>query len=151
VGCGTGRLGRALSKHVSSYLGIDLDNSAIRAAQALQHPAHVKFTMGDATKLPVGQFDVAMLVHVLEHLDEPEELLRNLCSVAPKLIVEVPDFNRCVLNRVRADLGMDFFSDEGHVREYTEPLLREHLEAGGWRPVQWTRSSISFAAVAVKG
>jgi SAM-dependent methyltransferase len=120
-----------LAPRVDSYLGIDFNEASIRAAKAFSPPSNVRFAVGDATELPEGQFDVAMLVHVLEHIDDPENLLRNLSRLAPTLIVEVPDFYRCGLNPVRLDVGVDFSSDDDHVREYTEALLRDQLERAG--------------------
>ena len=147
VGCRSGRLGRVLAHQVKSYLGIDIDATSVSAAQAVEHPPHVRFAVGDATELPAGQFDVVLLVHVLEHIDEPAQLLRNLAQLADTLIIEVPDFDRCVLNSVRLDLGMDFSSDDDHVCEYTEALLRDQLKATGWEAVEWARSPMSFAAL----
>lgn len=45
----------------------------------------------DATEeLPSGQFDVAILSHVMEHLDDPMPLLDSLVKRVPRLLVRVP-------------------------------------------------------------
>jgi SAM-dependent methyltransferase len=149
LGCGSGRLGRLLAQRVDSYVGIDLNEASIRIAQSLAHPPHVRFAIGDATQPPAEQFDVVILVHVLEHIDGPEGLLRTVARLAPTLIIEVPDFDHCVLNPVRLDLGVDFASDDDHVREYTRVVLRDQLEATGWRVSAWKHGPTSLAALAV--
>jgi SAM-dependent methyltransferase len=149
IGCGSGRIARELAARAQSVLGIDYDEAAIRAAQMIEHPPHVRFEVGDAHELdPETKYDVVMLVHVLEHIDDPHDLLASIGRLAPTLIVEVPAFDRCVLNPVRLDLGLDFSSDDDHVREYTKQLLSEQLEAAAWTVTEWARSPMSFAALA---
>jgi 2-polyprenyl-3-methyl-5-hydroxy-6-metoxy-1,4-benzoquinol methylase len=132
IGCGTGLHARMLVNRVGTYLGIDNQEAAITTAAGRIHAPQVAFRVGDARALPSGEFDVVLLAHVLEHIDEPEALLWEVARLAPCVIVEVPDFEKDILNRVRLDLGVDFSSDDDHVREYTEELLDAQLSATGW-------------------
>jgi SAM-dependent methyltransferase len=147
VGCGNGRLERLLAAHAQSILGIDYDASSIAKAQASGLPTHVHFEVGDARRLEQeAQYDVVTLIHVLEHIDDPQDVLVSLRRLAPTLVVEVPAFDRCVLNPVRRGLGLDFSTDDDHVREYSQELLQEQLESAGWIITDWARGPMSIAA-----
>lgn len=149
VGCGNGRLERLLAGRTKYMLGIDYDEAAIRVAQSDVHPPHVHFELADARELAAsGQYDVVTLIHVLEHIDDPHGLLTSVKRLARTLIVEVPAFDRCVLNPVRRDLGVDFSTDDDHVREYSQQLLQEQLEKAGWAITEWARGPMSIAALA---
>lgn len=150
VGCGTGRLGRLLADRVAAYLGIDIDRASVRTAQSLEHPAHVRFELRDAADLPAAQFDVVMLLHVLGNLDDPESVLESVARLAPRLIVEVPDFNHCLLNPVRLELGVDFWTDDDYVREYTQEILQRQLESTGWHISAWAHGPTALAALATR-
>jgi SAM-dependent methyltransferase len=150
IGCRDGRHGRLIADRVSSYLGIDLLPDVIFRAQGEPHSLNVRFEVGDARALPPGAFDIAIASHLIEHLDDPEEFLRDIGARVPRLIVEVPDFDHDLLNAVRLDIGVDFSSDDDHVREYTSDLLEQQLTATGWKVVDRARSPISIAVLAVR-
>lgn len=135
VGCGYGRLSRAIAPHVEFVLGVDVDQTAIAAARESSHPPNVSFEFRDVTDSLDGldQFDVGILSHVLEHLDDPGSVLSSLRSVCHRLLIEVPDFDADPLNLARLKLGRDFYTDADHVREYTEETLRQQLGDTGWR------------------
>lgn len=151
IGCGPGRLERVLADSTHSILGIDYDEGAIRAARATRHPPHIRFEVGDARDLSSdSSYTVVTLIHVLEHIDDPNDLLMEVARLAPTVIVEVPAFDRCVLNPLRRELGLDFSSDDDHVREYTQQLLQDQLEAAGWTVTDWARGPVSIAALATQ-
>jgi hypothetical protein len=77
--------------------------------------------------------DVVCLIGVLEHLDHPVSFLQSLRTVAPTLIVEVPDVEANPLNWARRRLpGCPWYSDADHVREYSRDSLLEHLARANW-------------------
>lgn len=155
LGCGTGRLSRLLGSCGHRVLAIDRDTAKIETARRAPASPNVTFVVGDVTKSLVGQiggarFDVALLVHLLEHLDEPESLLRELLGFAEWLVVEVPDFEADPLNRLRLSLDAPFFSDADHVREYTARMLQEQLDRSGWRLLQHRLRNGAIVALAAR-
>lgn len=138
IGCGGGRLCQLAAPHAGRVLGIDYDPRNIAVARAENAHPHVEFRLGDVTSvLPGEQFDLALLVAVLEHIEDVDQLLTQIHHVSRRLVVEVPDFDADPLNLVRRDLGCVWYTDGDHVREYTKPVLQQHLERNGWTPVQW--------------
>jgi hypothetical protein len=93
---------------------------------------------------------VALLSNVLEHVDDPDLLLRQVRRLAHTVIVQVPDFEADMVNRLRLKLGRPFYSDGDHVREYTVTMLRAHLERNGWTPRRIQQRGASIAAAALR-
>lgn len=148
IGCGTGRLCQMTGRYAGRVVGIDYDKALIAEAVRQNTSSHIDFRVGDVTTaLPGEQFDVALLVAVLEHIDDVDSLLRSIRAIAPTLIVEVPDFDADPLNLVRRDLSCVWYTDADHVREYTQPVLEEHLARNGWTPLIWKRRGGMMLAV----
>lgn len=90
VGCGFGSYGRDLLRDGYDWLGAEVSagDCAELARLGLPH-RHV-----DGKTLPFadGDFDAALCVEVLEHIEEPRAFLREVQRVAPRqLIVSVPN------------------------------------------------------------
>jgi SAM-dependent methyltransferase len=138
IGCGGGRLSQLAAKYAGRVVGIDYDPVNIGAAKAGNRHAHVEFRLGDVTSvLPGERFDLAVVVAILEHIEDVDGLLRQIHRVAPRLVVEVPDFDQDVFGLVRRNLGCVWYTDADHVREYTRDVLKQHLERNGWKPTRW--------------
>lgn len=138
IGCGGGRLSQLAAPHAGRVVGIDYDPQKLAIARAENRYSHVEFRLGDITAvLPGEEFDLAILVAVLEHIDDVDQLLGQVHHVARRLLVEVPDFDADALNLVRRDLGCVWYTDGDHVREYTRPVLAQHLQRNGWTPIRW--------------
>ncbi len=149
IGCGFGYWCRIASKYAKTVVGIDYDENKIRQARKQTKAENVEFLVGNVTKdLQDRKFDVALLSHVLEHIDDPDTLLRQLKNVAKTLIVEVPDFENDPLNWVRLKQGCCFYSDSDHVREYTLDSLLAQLERNDWRVTEHERRKGLMLAVA---
>lgn len=134
IGCGTGRWCRIAARHAGKVVGIDRNAESIMAARRLSQADNIEYVVGDITEgLTSRKFDVALLIHVLEHVDKVDPLLAAVCRIASTLVVEVPDFEADPLNSVRRNLGCRYYSDGDHVREYTVTMLREQLERNGWK------------------
>lgn len=138
VGCGGGWWSRELATVAREVVGVDHQPSVIEYARAHTTATNVTYRVGDASDAADGEsFDLAILIHVLEHVEDPTGLLRSMHGVARKIAVEVPDFESDPLNRARLAIGEDYSSDADHVREYTLDLLREQLQATGWEPISF--------------
>ena len=57
----------------------------------------------------------------------------------PRLLVKVPLVDNHWWKLVKKDIGLFYLDGMDHRREYTEELLREQLEASGWRIIEMIR------------
>ncbi|MEA2006622.1 MAG: class I SAM-dependent methyltransferase [Patescibacteria group bacterium] len=121
VGCGDGRLISELASSDSSgsYVGVDLSESAILLAKAMnQNLKNAKFLLKNVGQIE-GEFDIVVLNEVLEHIPD-EDLgvftgnVMNKVKSGGVLIVTVPSVN-VKLN-------------EKHFRHYNLEMLRKQFE-----------------------
>ena len=120
-----------------------LDGSPLLAATALRRYG-TSAVAGRVDQLPVGagSFEVALLLDVIEHLEDPVATLREARRIlAPEglLVVNVPAHPRLWSG---ADEAL------GHVRRYTRPLLVQHLQDAGFE-VTWSSHVFSWLVAPV--
>ena len=148
VGCGTGRWSIVAASKAKHVLGIDYD--PVNLEIAISHNSKAEFILGDITSgiLSKSSFDVALLIHILEHLDEPGEMLKILRKICSTVIIEVPDRESNPLNWARINLGLDYYTDADHLREFNSNEIVELLSQTGWIQNSITRKGGSLIIVA---
>jgi SAM-dependent methyltransferase len=128
-----------------SVTGLEASAEAIAIARVQLGESRVHAILGE---LPAGvpadrRFDVVTAIDVLEHLEHPVESLRAVrAALEPEgwLFATVPAWE--FLWTVHDDTNH-------HFRRYTPALLREQLEAGGFRVAWWSGyNALLFPAVA---
>jgi SAM-dependent methyltransferase len=94
IGCGDGALLAELSaRHIGASLtGFEISEAALELARGRSIPRVGRLEQFDGRRLPAadGEFDLAVLSHVLEHVPEPVALMREAARVTAAVIVEVP-------------------------------------------------------------
>jgi SAM-dependent methyltransferase len=136
IGCGTGAvLERAHQLGIgTSYSAFDVSPQAIAFVKTLEIP-FVRLEAGDGVQLLRTldhKYDLVILSHVLEHVAEPEELLRTALGAAKYVFVEVPLESSLGLNlkwRVLERFGRSRIDNmSGHIRFYSK---RSFLDSVG--------------------
>jgi 2-polyprenyl-3-methyl-5-hydroxy-6-metoxy-1,4-benzoquinol methylase len=90
LGCGDGYFTSLLAAKGYRAIGIDGMQTAVelarKAVSATPHAANAEFAVGNicATPLPAGTFDVIACLDVIEHLDDPHSLLREIQRIGKK-------------------------------------------------------------------
>ncbi len=129
IGSGSGDLTRMLARWAVSVVGVDNDRDCIEAAQEGRQPSNVQFLVGEAEECLAStdtKFDVVILSHVLEHLEDPVLLLEKASNQCDFVYLEVPDFESGPNNEYRRILKRPLnFSDADHLYEFD----RVELEA----------------------
>jgi SAM-dependent methyltransferase len=86
LGCGLGRISRALARRFAAVLGVDVSDEMVSRATEL-HPRdlypNLRFSSSDGLTLPVQDesFDFAFSYEVLQHMPSHEVIVRNLQEV----------------------------------------------------------------------
>jgi len=96
VGCGNGIITRSLGKAGFKVNGIDISNKAIEKAKASNDLPNVNFNVISAEELAISQqkYDCVICSEVLEHLYQPQDLLKILYQSLEEngiLVVTVPN------------------------------------------------------------
>jgi SAM-dependent methyltransferase len=134
IGCGTGAVLQFLhSMHFAEdYACIDVAFSAVRFVRQSCKDFVQRAFVGLAGALPVqdAAFDVAILTHVVEHLDDPVPAIREASRVARYVVVEVPT-EKVLSNMIRTRvLQHPYASIEGagHVQFWSPKSIVAFLE-----------------------
>jgi SAM-dependent methyltransferase len=124
IGCGEGSVIQRLAEldYGEEFVGFEISHSAIEMAERLSYARPTSFVAYDGSRVPAedGSFDLAILSHVIEHVEEPRSLLAEARRVARNVFVEVP----LELN-LRTPSQFEW-TDVGHINLYN-PLLLKHL------------------------
>jgi 2-polyprenyl-3-methyl-5-hydroxy-6-metoxy-1,4-benzoquinol methylase len=150
VGCGAGGVGRAIRDRATRLVGIEMDDQAAQIARQ----AYDEVLVGDVNaKLADLEppFDTILAYDVLEHLPDPESVLRGLLAVAAPgalLHVSVPNARHFTLVRdlvVRGTFGYTAWGhrDSTHVHWLTRRDLVALLEAAGWSVERTAHAELS--------
>lgn len=122
LGCGEGTLSNQIAAQVSEIIAIDHNAGLTASASARFKAPNLKFETGDAAKFLSENskpFDVLILSHVLEHLDNPEAFLREHAKHFSSIYIEVPDLERTPLNEYRQKLKSSLsYADTDHIWEF---------------------------------
>lgn len=76
------------------------------------------------------QFDLAILSHVVEHVEHPRTLLHEVRRIARHVYVEVPLEVVSLRNNLRGDWKLD---TTGHINYYDRHLIRRLMQTSGWK------------------
>lgn len=135
IGTGTGRMLELFAGRIDRGLGIDLNPQMLDAARSRLDEGgltNCAVRQGNVYNLDVapGEFDVAMLHHVLHFLDDPESAIREAAaSVRPGGTVVIVDFAPHELDFLRTDYA--------HYRlGFAEEELSQWCAAAGLRDVK---------------
>lgn len=122
VGCKSGDIAYSIAEKAREVIAIDYDPVAINKAKSEFKKDNLFFYNKEAfqfLKENNRSYDVLILSHILEHLDNPKQFLTDISKYVNKIYVEVPDFDRTFQNTYRLDLGLKLvYSDDDHVSEF---------------------------------
>jgi SAM-dependent methyltransferase len=136
VGCGDGALLAELSSRGfgRTLAGFDISPAAVELARSRRIARVESIEVFDGVRLPVadGAFDLGVLSHVLEHVEGPGKLLREVARASRAVIVEVPlERNASAVRASRRAQSQKI----GHVQTLDRPAVAAMVEDAGLRVV----------------
>ena len=128
IGCGLGFLLSGIPDGWEKY-GVELSAFAVERARTYGTIHH-----GDlaSAHYPSGHFDVVVLHHVIEHVDDPAALLREALRVLKpggKLLLGTPDFDGAMARRFGENYRL--LQDPTHVSLFTNDSMHRFLRDHG--------------------
>ena len=130
LGCGTGFVTSAISKKYEKY-GLEVGRDSYNFAKKYFNKMHLGALKKSTYKN--NFFDVILLLHVLEHVKNPIELLEtiiNILNPAGKLIIGTPNFDSACARRYGKKFRM--LNDKTHISLFSDHKLVELLSDIGY-------------------
>lgn len=144
VGCGEGAvLVELSSKGFSNEIyGSELSPSGVDVTSKRDIPGLIECRVADGSKLPYpdGRFDLAILAHVVEHVEDPRAVLKEAARVARHVYIEVPLELRWRMRRNYADGFL------GHINFYSNQAFRLLVQTSDLRIVRQKVTQPSWEA-----
>jgi 2-polyprenyl-3-methyl-5-hydroxy-6-metoxy-1,4-benzoquinol methylase len=136
IGAGYGFFLEGLSRRgFSEVMGVEISEE--RRALALEHcSAPIIDYDVDDPKADIGRFEIITLFHVLEHVADPIDFLRQtgkLLAPGGVLVVEVPNVDEMLLDTCQA--YNDFYWIRAHLHYFSQETLRECFRRAGFDKV----------------
>jgi SAM-dependent methyltransferase len=125
LGCGLGGYSRALGERGFDCYALDVADEYVEAARGIG----VRADRYDGQRIPLEDdaVDTVILIEVIEHLEEPEALLREAARVAGRnVLVTTPN---CTQNFGSVPIEFSHMLDVDHRQFFTVASLRELLDA----------------------
>ena len=143
IGAGDGAVLDELSgaKFAESYSALEVSESAIEVIQnrGIDGLSEVTLFDGYAAPLDDADYDLAVLSHVVEHVEHPRLLLREAARVAGHVFVEVP-------LELKQRTPRDFkWTSTGHINIYSPLPIRHLLQSTGLEIVTERITNPSYA------
>ena len=135
IGSGDGVLLELLSEETDGFVeglwAVEIAESAVAATKRRNIPKLRACCLFDGYTLPFGddEFDVAIMSHVLEHVEYPRRILYEAARVSRHVFVEVP-------LELTARLAEDHvFGTTGHINFYSRKSIRRLVQSCGFEVV----------------
>lgn len=158
LGCASGYFAKELLKKNCRVWGIDADEQVVKEAKKYCIDAKV-IDFDDIDTLPFKKsfFDYILLLDILEHLRNPDKLLKLLRKYLKrdgKIIISVPNVAfisiRLALLRGKFDYRKIGIMDETHLHFYTKKSLIDLIRKSGWKIVDFDTAS-GFSQITLIG
>ena len=128
-GGGTGVITHALLENGNSvaYLDHSQDASNSAVTKFSDNPNFTLLLPENLLACANKSFDLVILSHVLEHVQDRTSLLKELRQLTRKIHIEVPDYSSDPLNYARSIFQLSVHKDDDHVVEFTIESLQSLL------------------------
>lgn len=130
IGCATGYIGVVLKKQGNYVVGIDITKNNIAKAKKVLDEAYVFDIENDNVKVLGKNYDLIIIMEVIEHLFDPEVALKRFLPLLKphgRLLVSTPNIVQ-IYNRLKMFLGIFEYKEEtvvnkSHIHFFTRPTF----------------------------
>lgn len=143
IGCGDGAFGKILKSRGAFIIGVDISAKAIKSASNIFDKTILIDLNNKKTNLRRGSVDIVVASEVIEHLYNPDNLLREsrrILKIGGFLILSTPNVmywgNRIKFLNGEFRYTKSGVFDESHLHFYTHSTLGEVLDKNGFKIVE---------------
>ncbi len=145
VGAGDGMVLQRLSESekFGNLNAVEISEAAAEIIKSLPIPQLKEVKTFDGYNIPFqsNSFDLATCYHVIEHVEHPRLLLREIARISRFQVFEIPlDY------RPSIDSNIDRLMSYGHISVYTPSLFRFLLKSEGFSIISEHLSNTSWQA-----
>jgi len=146
VGCGAGLVLAELRKSYpeAELFGYDIAPAATRFWSRLDQQ-QINFVLGDFASINKREFDVILLLDVIEHVRDPMEFLAEMRMAARYFVLHIP-LDLSAASVMRGTPLMDQRFRVGHIHYFTKQLALATVEESGYRVAHHEYSGAGFSA-----
>lgn len=132
VGCGTGEVLRLLQMRMDSdciFSGYEISPQAFELSKSRENE-RLHFRLQDFMEEKDAYFDLILVLDVLEHMENPYDLLRDIKTKSPYKIIHFPlDIS---VRSVLCDQIVTYRETFGHIHYFTRSIALRMLEEMGY-------------------
>jgi ubiquinone/menaquinone biosynthesis C-methylase UbiE len=129
IGAGEGSILQCLAeaRFAAEMFALEVSSSGLRAIQRRELPGLVEARLFDGSRVPYADasFDLAVLSHVLEHVEHPRQLINEASRVARHVFIEVPLEDTWRMPRDYRPTAT------GHINAFSEKTIRRLVQTCG--------------------
>jgi SAM-dependent methyltransferase len=129
-GGGAGDISQALLQLGCEVVYCDT-NKDLEKSMLMRFGDNPRFSVAESKEVLCGnegKFDLIVLSHVLEHIENPVDFLRTMGKTTDQIHIEVPDLSSDPLNYMRVKLGLRVYKDDDHVIEMSLGYLSRLIQ-----------------------
>lgn len=143
VGCATGYMGEKLRKQGNYVVGLDISKKDVQKAKKVLDQVFVIDLESERLPNMGTNFDLILVAEVVEHLFEPELVIKKLMTVLKpngQILISTPNFLH-LYNRYKMLCGKFEYVEEtvinkSHVHFFTYPTLKKSLNSLGLKIIK---------------
>ena len=135
LGCGTGLILYHISEIIEKGIGIDNNDRNLKQCISKHNKENLSYIKADILNYDYNKlkqkypYNTLVISHVLEHLDNPVDLLQK--TSADKLLICVPSEENW-LTQLKMHFGLPYLSDSTHRKEYSRKQLSHECQQAGY-------------------
>lgn len=151
IGCGSGKILVQLSKKFQgkNWTGYDISPDAIKIAKS-KEGSDFHFELKDITsEEDKSQFDLILVIDVLEHLNDYFSFLDSIQSKAEYFMFHIP-LDMCVWSLLREQMLIESKHRVGHIHNFSEDFILSILSDHGFDEIDRIYTEPLFKPVKLK-
>jgi len=139
IGCGEGSFLKELTKTLDIKKAVGTDLSMFILNKAQWNNPSLDFFRSDSENLPFkdNEYELATVIDVLEHVPNPEKMIKEVGRVSEKVLIKVPLEDNFFINTYKRFVKTDWKQMMGHINFYHLESFNEFMENNGFKLIKY--------------